>query len=50
MGILTKLFGTYSEGQIKKIMSKVTAVEELADTYRAVTADIPATPFIELDF
>ncbi len=39
MGILTKLFGTYSEGQIKKIMSKVTAVEELADTYRAKSDD-----------
>ena len=25
-------------------------IRELADTYRAVTADIPATPFIELDF
>lgn len=27
-----------------------TQIRELADTYRAVTADIPATPFIELDF
>ncbi len=34
MGIFQKLFGNYSEGQIKKIMSKVEAVEALADKYR----------------
>ncbi len=37
MSILTKLFGTYSEGQIKKIMTKVSAVEALADKYRAMS-------------
>ena len=39
MGIFTKLFGTYSEGQIKKIMTKVEAVEALADTYREKSDD-----------
>ncbi len=37
MSILTKLFGTYSEGQIKKIMAKVSAVEALADKYKAMS-------------
>lgn len=39
MGLLEKLFGSYSQGQIKKIMNKVSAVEALADKYRSMTDD-----------
>ncbi len=35
MGILNKLFGTYSERQIKKIIPTVDKIEALADEYKA---------------
>jgi len=37
MGLLEKLFGSYSQGQIKKIMNKVSAVEALAEKYREMS-------------
>ncbi len=37
MGLKEKLFGTYSSGQIKKIMPMVNAVEALADKYAAMS-------------
>ncbi len=37
MSIVTKLFGTYSQRQIKKLNSIVDWVEELADKYRAMS-------------
>ena len=48
MGLLEKLFGSYSQGQIKKIMSKVSAVEALADKYKAMTDDEMRTVSDEL--
>ncbi|MBO4979343.1 MAG: preprotein translocase subunit SecA, partial [Clostridia bacterium] len=37
MGLAAKLFGTYSERQLKKIKGLVDAVEALADKYAAMT-------------
>ena len=34
MGLITKLFGTYSERQVKKIMPIVDKIEALADEYK----------------
>ena len=34
MGLITKIFGTYSEKQIKKIIPIVNQIESLADTYK----------------
>ena len=37
MGLITSIFGTYSDRQIKKIMPQVKRVNALADTYKAMT-------------
>ena len=37
MGLLTKLFGTYSDKQIKKIVPIVDKIESLADKYSAMS-------------
>ena len=37
MGLMTKLFGTYSEKQIKKIMPLVEKIESLADEFSKKT-------------
>ncbi len=37
MGLITSIFGTYSDRQIKKIMPQVKKVNALADTYKAMT-------------
>ena len=37
MGLITSIFGTYSDRQIKKIMPQVKRVNELAATYKAMT-------------
>ncbi len=37
MGLITSIFGTYSNRQIKKIMPQVKRVNALADTYKAMT-------------
>ena len=37
MGLFSKIFGTYSQRQIKKILPLVDAIENLADKYRAMT-------------
>ena len=37
MGLITKIFGTYSQWQIKKIIPTVDAIENLADKYRAMS-------------
>ena len=37
MGLITKIFGTYSQRQIKKIIPTVDAIENLADKYRAMS-------------
>lgn len=37
MGLITKVFGTYSQRQIKKIIPTVDAIENLADRYRAMS-------------
>lgn len=37
MGLITKIFGTYSQRQIKKIIPTVDAIENLADRYRAMS-------------
>ena len=37
MGLFEKVFGTYSERQIKKIISQVDAIEALADSYKKKT-------------
>ncbi|MBQ7475186.1 MAG: preprotein translocase subunit SecA [Clostridia bacterium] len=43
MGIIQKVFGTYSDKQIKKIKPVLTAVNSLADKYRAMSdADMTA--------
>ena len=39
MGLFTKLFGTYSERQIKHINSTVDKIEALADTYSEMSDD-----------
>lgn len=39
MGILKKIFGDYSEKQIKKIMPTVEKIESLADTFAAMSDD-----------
>ncbi len=39
MGILSSLFASYSEKQIKKITNKVNEIEALADKYEAMTDD-----------
>ena len=39
MGLFEKLFGTYSERQIKKIEPVVDKIEALADKYKAMTDD-----------
>ena len=36
MGIISKIFGTYSERQIKKILPLVDKIEALAETYKAM--------------
>ena len=37
MGLISKIFGTYSQRQIKKIIATVDKIEELADKYRAMS-------------
>lgn len=37
MGLFSKLFGTYSERQIKKLKPTVDAIEALADKYKSMT-------------
>ncbi|MBE6569178.1 MAG: preprotein translocase subunit SecA [Ruminococcaceae bacterium] len=37
MGLITSIFGTYSDRQIRKIMPQVRRINELADTYRAMS-------------
>ena len=37
MGLFTKIFGTYSERQLKKLNNTVDAIEALADKYGAMT-------------
>ena len=37
MGLLTSIFGTYSDRQIKKIMPQVHRINDLADTYKNMT-------------
>ncbi len=37
MGLISKIFGTYSQRQIKKILATVDKIEELADKYRAMS-------------
>ena len=37
MGLITKIFGTYSQRQIKKIIPTVDAIENLADRYKAMS-------------
>jgi len=39
MSLITKLFGTYSDHQLKKIKKTADAVEALAETYRAMSDD-----------
>ena len=39
MGLINKIFGTYSDRQIKKIMPIVDKIEELADKYAKMTDD-----------
>ena len=47
MGLAAKLFGTYSERQLKKIKGLVDAVEALADKYAAMSnADLKASTAI----
>ncbi len=37
MGLISKIFGTYSQRQIKKIIATVDKIEELADKYRSMS-------------
>ena len=37
MGLITKLFGTYSERELKSIYPIVDKIEAMADEYRALT-------------
>ena len=37
MGILTKIFGTYSERELKQITPIVDKIEAMADEYKAMT-------------
>ncbi len=37
MSIITKIFGTYSDHQIKKIIPAVNKIEALADKYKAMS-------------
>ncbi len=37
MGLFTKMFGTYSQRQIKKLMGTVDEIEALADKYKAMS-------------
>ena len=37
MSIITKIFGTYSDHQIKKIIPTVNKIEALADKYKAMS-------------
>ncbi|MBE6573793.1 MAG: preprotein translocase subunit SecA [Ruminococcaceae bacterium] len=37
MGIFSKIFGTYSDHQIKKLIPMVNKIEDLADTYSAMS-------------
>ena len=37
MGLITKIFGTYSDHQIKKVEKIAAKIEALADTYRAMS-------------
>ncbi|MBR0028387.1 MAG: preprotein translocase subunit SecA, partial [Clostridia bacterium] len=37
MGLMTKIFGTYSEKQVKKIMPLADKIEALADEYKNKT-------------
>ena len=37
MGLISKIFGTYSQRQIKKIIATVDKIEELADKYRTMS-------------
>ena len=37
MGLFSKIFGTYSERQIKKLKPPVDAIEALADKYKSMT-------------
>lgn len=39
MGLFTKIFGTYSERQIKKLTATVDEIEALADRYKAMSDD-----------
>ena len=37
MGLINKIFGTYSQRQIKKIIPTVDEIENLADKYKAMS-------------
>ena len=37
MSVITKIFGTYSDHQIKKIIPTVNKIEALADKYKAMS-------------
>ena len=37
MGLIEKIFGSYSDKQIKKIVPIVDKIEDLADKYKAMT-------------
>ena len=39
MGLFTKIFGTYSEREVKRVKPIVDKIEALADTYRAYSDD-----------
>ncbi len=39
MGLITKVFGTYSERQVKKLMPIVDQIEALADKYKAMSKE-----------
>ena len=43
MGLITKIFGTYSERELKRILPIVSKIEALEDEYRALSdADLQA--------
>ena len=50
MGLITKLFGTYSERELKSIYPIVDKIEAMADEYRALTdEELRANAFAIVD-
>ena len=49
MGLISKIFGTYSQRQIKKILATVDKIEELADKYRTTQTFLRAFHLKSLD-